>query len=208
MRRRAPVLTSCICAVAIACARSGSPAGLQPTPASGAQRVAERIVSAILAAYAARADTVAGGTAPLVRAAPGAGALAMRTPVTLMSWPNARHRRLSNSAPEFVATTQPYRRAWLDSLVATHAIKEFCVEPSPQQCPGAVTTTFLALSDPIVRGDTLAVVQVFEVTLDPAGCRHRRGNIGLIQREVGLVVRDTGWEVIADQIEASQYGRC
>jgi len=202
MRRRTAVITSCICAVAIACARSGAPAGLQPMPASGAQRAAERLASAILAAYAARADTVPGG------AARGGSAPAMQTPLTLMSWPNAHHRRLSNSAPEFLGTTQPYRRAWLDSMVATHTIREFCVKPFAQECPGAVTTTFVTLSDPIFRGDTLAVVQVFEVTVDPAACRHRRGNIGLIQRELRLAVRDTGWEVVADEIEASQYGRC
>jgi len=93
---------------------------------------AERIVSAILAAYAAPADRVAGDTAPVVHAARGAEAPAVRTPLTLMSWPNARHRRLSASAPELLATMQPYRRAWLDSLVAAHAIRDFCVEPFAQ----------------------------------------------------------------------------
>lgn len=205
MIRHSRVLAICIGAAAVACARSGGPAAVPPTPNVGAQRVSERIVAAILADYRSRFDSGRSDTAPVVDRD---GEPGVRPAVSLMSWPRARHRRLSRSAPEFMGSASPYRRAWLDSLVAVHTIKEFCAEPDAVACPGAVTATFLTLSDPVFEADALAAVDVYEVSVNPAACRHRKDNRGLAQRRFHLARRGDGWVVVGAEYQATSYGRC
>ena len=90
-----------------------------------------------------------------------------------------------------------YSRPWLDRLIAEHVIDGICVEVDVQQCPGAVTASFLSPADPTFLDDSAAVVEVYDQALNPDACRRHNASSfgGESHLQVRLARRDDRWEL-------------
>lgn len=102
-----------------------------------------------------------------------------------------------------------YRRAWVDSLVVAGAIDGSCYARNPTDCADSAMSSFLALSEPVIRGDS-AFVRVDDEGENPRACRSldHESFFGFGTREVALRRSGAGWQVADVRPGISGSGVC
>jgi len=87
---------------------------------------------------------------------------------------------------------RPYRRLWLDSLVARGLVVGICEGATPKECPRNNVTAFLSLADPTYLTALNRTVLVHEEALAPGNC-NSHGKARVADTVLHLGYRSYGW---------------
>jgi hypothetical protein len=103
--------------------------------------------------------------------------------IVLMTRPRRNHPNFSSQ--------------FLDRLVRNGVVAGLCGARDASACPDSITTSFLHLSKPRVRGDS-ATQDVWDEALNPAACRAKAGaSMGGVSQVQFTLARDgAGWRVV------------
>jgi hypothetical protein len=173
------VLLSLNCASAHR-ATGDAPADLAPTPRRNA---VEATWLAVLAKYAEGGTASEGDITLSANRITGSGEQRDRAPIVLMTSADGKQPR--------------YRREWLEELLRTGTVTAVCDARQAADCPDSVTTSFLRLSDPDIRGDS-ATIDVSDEAMNPTACRRKAGATmgGLMTTRFTLARNGAVWRIV------------
>jgi hypothetical protein len=104
-----------------------------------------------------------------------------------------------------------YNQGWLDSLVPRGLVHGVCPATNARACEAQVMTSFLSFAAPVVEGDTVATVTIFDRALNPQDCGARRGtpSTGGFMNVTARLRRDgQAWRLVGGDLSSAGTESC